>query len=258
MKKELLAWGFVQSLADPCMFVYKERKIQILVYVDDVLAAVKEQSQTRWFWKKLARRFNAKNLGEVHKVLGVRVTRDRKHRTIFLNQEQYLRAVLDKFGITSKKHKDKKIPSADYTSFRPATNNDTRIDITEYQQGIGSLMFAIVLTRPDIAFTLRKLSQYISDPAEHYSHALKNLLRYLRSTVTIKLCYGPGGAHLQFIVYSDADWASDTVNQKSVLGSTAMFYRGLISWSSKKQQSVATLSCESKYIALLTCCMQGQ
>jgi hypothetical protein len=258
MKKELLAWGFVQSLADPCMFVHKERKIRILVYVDDVLAAAKEQSQTEWFWKKLSARFNAKNLGEVHKVLGVRVTRDRKHRTIFLDQEQYLRAVLDKFGMSSKKHKDKKIPSADYTSFRPATDDDTRINITEYQQGIGSLMFAMVLTRPDIAFTLGKLSQYMSDPAEHHGHALKNLLRYLRSTVTMKLRYGPGGAHSQFVVYSDADWASDTVDRKSVSGSTAMFYGGPISWSSKKQRSVATSSCESEYIALSTCCKQGQ
>jgi len=258
MKKELLAWGFVQSLADPCMFVHEERKIRILVYVDDVLAATKDQSQTEWFWKKLSGRFNAKNLGEVHKVLGVRVARDRKHRTIFLDQEQYLRAVLDKFGMSSKKHKDKKIPSADYTSFRPATNDDTRIDTTEYQQGIGSLMFAMVLTRPDIAFTLGKLSQYMSDPAEHHGHALKNLLRYLRSTVTMKLRYGPGGAHSQFVIYSDADWASDAVDRKSVSGSTAMFYGGPISWSSKKQRSVSTSSCESEYIALTTCCKQGQ
>jgi hypothetical protein len=135
----------------------------------------------------------------------VRVTRDRKHRTIFLDQEQYLRAVLDKFGMLNKKHKDKKIPSADYTSFRPATDNDTRIDTTEYQQGIGSLMFAMVLTRPDIAFTLGKLSQYMSDPAEHHGHALKNLLRYLRSTVSMKLRYGPGEPHSQFVIYSDAD-----------------------------------------------------
>lgn len=258
MKKELLAWGFVQSLADPCMFVHEERKIQILVYVDDILAAAKEQSQTEWFWKKLSGRFNAKNLGEVHKVLGVRVTRDRKHRTIFLDQEQYLRAVLDKFGMSNRKHKDKKIPSADYTSFRPAADNDTRIDATEYQQGIGSLMFAMVLTRPDIAFTLGKLSQYMSDPAEHHGHAMKNLLRYLRSTVTMKLRYGPGGAHPQFVIYSDADWASDIVDRKSVSGSTAMFYGGPISWSSKKQRSVATSSCESEYMALSTCCKQGQ
>ena len=66
-------------------------------------------------------------------------------------------------------------------------------------------MFAIVLTRLDIAFTLRKLSQYISNLAEHYSYALKNLLQYLRLTVTIKLRYRLGGAHLQFVVYLDAN-----------------------------------------------------
>jgi hypothetical protein len=66
-------------------------------------------------------------------------------------------------------------------------------------------MFAIVLTRLDIAFTLGKLSQYMSDPAEHHGYALKNLLRYLRSTVTMKLRYGLGGAHSQFVVYLDAN-----------------------------------------------------
>ena len=74
----------------------------------------------------------------------------------------------------------------------------------------------------------------------------------------MKLRYGPGGAHSQFVVYSDADWANDTVDRKSVSGSTAMFYGGPISWSSKKQRSVATSSCESEYIALSTCCKQGQ
>jgi hypothetical protein len=66
-------------------------------------------------------------------------------------------------------------------------------------------MFAMVLTRLDIAFTLGKLSQYISDLAEHYGHDLKNLLRYLRLTVTMKLRYGLGRAHSQFVVYLDAD-----------------------------------------------------
>ena len=258
MKKELLAWGFVQSLADPCMFVHKEKNLQILVYVDDVIAAAKDPTQTEWFWKKLSGRFNAKNLGEICKILGVRVTRDRKRRTIYIDQEHYLRAVFDRFGMSNKKYKDKKIPSADYKSLRPATDDDTRIDITEYQQGIGSLMFAMVLTRPDIAFTLGKLCQYMSDPVEHHGHALKSLLRYLRSTATMKLRYGPGGAHSKFVIYSDADWASDAADRRSVSGSVAMFYGGPISWSSKKQRSVATSSCESEYMALSTSCKQGQ
>ena len=119
-------------------------------------------------------------------------------------------------------------------------------------------MFAMVLTRPDIAFVLGKLSQYMSDPAEHHGHALKNLMRYLKSTVKQRLRYGPGGVFKHFVVYSDADWASDKSDRKSVSGSVTMFYNGPISWSSKKQRSVATSSCESEYMALSTCTKQGQ
>jgi hypothetical protein len=130
--------------------------------------------------------------------------------------------------------------------------------LTEYQQGIGSLMYAMIFTRPDIAFVLGKLSQFMSEPVEHHGHALKYLMRYLKSTIKQRLRYGPGGVYKNVAVYSDADWASDKSDRKSVSGSVAMFYGGPISWSSKKQRSVATSSCESEYIALSTCAKQGQ
>jgi hypothetical protein len=114
-------------------------------------------------------------------------------------------------------------------------------------------MFAMVLTRPDIAFVLGKLAQFMSDPVEHHGHALKNLMRYLRSTLNQKIRYGPGGEFEHFTLYSDADWASDKSDRKSVRGYVIMFYGGPISWSSKKQRSVATSSCESEYMALAMC-----
>ena len=116
----------------------------------------------------------------------------------------------------------------------------------------------MILTRPDIAFTLGKLSQYMSNPCERHGKALKKLLRYLNSTITQKLRFGPGGAHKRFAVYSDADWAGDKVDRKSVSGYVIMFYGGPIAWGSKKQKSVATSSCESEYIALAMCTKQGQ
>ncbi|KAI0999419.1 hypothetical protein K3495_g8778 [Podosphaera aphanis] len=118
-------------------------------------------------------------------------------------------------------------------------------------------MYAVIFTRPDIAFVLGKLSQFMSDPAEHHGQASKNLFRYLKSTADQKIRYGPGETHKQFVVYSDADWAGDKVDRKSISGSIAMFYGGPILWSSKKQRSVATSSCESEYIALASCAKQG-
>ncbi|KAI1005576.1 hypothetical protein K3495_g2643 [Podosphaera aphanis] len=154
-------------------------------------------------------------------------------------------------------HKKKKIQATNYESLRPASKKDTRINVTEYQQAIGSLMYAMALTRPDIAFALGKLSHYMSDPAQHHGSALKNLMRYLKATVSQKLRYGPGRG-TQFSVYSDADWASDKADRKSVSGGVVMFYGGPISWPSRKQRSVATSSCNSEYIALSISAKQGQ
>ncbi|RFU24803.1 hypothetical protein B7463_g11531, partial [Scytalidium lignicola] len=146
-----------------------------------------------------------------------------------------------KFSITTGKHKTKKIPAADYESLRPATDDDTRINVREYQQGIGSILFTMIFTRPDIAFVIGKLSQFISDPVKHHGHALKNLMRYLRSTIKLRLRYSPGGVYKHFVVYSDADWANDKHDRKSISGNIVMFYNGPISWSSKKQKENANL-----------------
>ncbi|KAI1002516.1 hypothetical protein K3495_g5684 [Podosphaera aphanis] len=228
----------------------------LLVYFDDILAAALKVSHLEWFFEKLSSRYKAKDLGGVDRVLGIRITRDREKRTVYLDQEQYLTGVLERFGITNAQHKKKKIPATDYESLRPASKQDTRINVTEYKQAIGSLMYAMVLTRPDIAFVLGKLSQYMSDPAQHHGSAPKNLMRYLKATVSQKLRYGPGRG-TQFGVYSDADWASDKADRKSVSWGVVMFYGGPISWLSSKQRSVATSSSESEYIALSTSAKQG-
>jgi hypothetical protein len=96
-----------------------------------------------------------------------------------------------------------------------------------------------------------RLAQYMSKPAEHYGHAAKGVLRYLRSTIKQKLHYGPSKTHEECIAgYTDADWVSDNSDRKSISGRVVMFYGGLISWSSKKQNSVATSTAESEYISM--------
>ncbi len=85
MNAMLLEWGFIQSSADPCLYVHTKRSIRLLVYVDDITAATKTTDQLDWFFKKLSGRFTVKNLREISKILGVRVTRNRTNRTIDLD-----------------------------------------------------------------------------------------------------------------------------------------------------------------------------
>jgi hypothetical protein len=108
----------------------------------------------------------------------------------------------------------------------------------------------------------------MAKPAKHNGIALKNLMRYLRSTIKQKLRFGPGGAQTDIAkqyalpidvvkIYTDADWASDRHDMKSISGGVAMFYGGPISWASKKQNSGATSSAESEYIAMAMFTKQG-
>ncbi|KAI0991415.1 hypothetical protein K3495_g16772, partial [Podosphaera aphanis] len=182
IKKELKSKGFIQSLADPCLFTHPDKSLKLLVYVDDIVASARKSKEIDWFSQILHNRFKTKPLGEIKKILGARITRDRQNRTLYLDQEEYITSILDKFGITHSKHRAKRIPASDYEHLRPANPEDKRINITEYQQAIGSIMYAVIFTRPDIAFVLGRLSQFMSDPAEHHGQALKNLFRYLKST----------------------------------------------------------------------------
>jgi hypothetical protein len=99
----------------------------------------------------------------------------------------------------------------------------------------------------------------MAKPAIHHGHALKNLMRYVRSTIKQKIRFGPGGAHEnKFGIYTDADWASDKSDRKSISGGIGMFYGGPYCWASRKQKSVATSSAESEYVSQSMYAKQGQ
>jgi hypothetical protein len=132
IKAELITWSFEQTLAEPSLCVNHATGIILLVYVDDIAAAAKSKIQLQCFFETLSARFNARNLREIEKILGTRVTRDRKNRTLYLDQEQYLTTVLNRFGITPEKHTSKKIPTADYKSLRPPDKKNERINVSEY------------------------------------------------------------------------------------------------------------------------------
>jgi hypothetical protein len=85
------------------------------------------------FYDQLTSGFIAKNLGEIEKVLRVRIIRDRKQSSITLDQEQYLDTMLIKFNISKAKYKEKKISIADYKQIRPTNNNNIMINVNEFQ-----------------------------------------------------------------------------------------------------------------------------
>lgn len=257
MKEELLKWGFIQSKAEPCMYTHPDRHLIIMVYVDDIIAAASKTSDLDWFYSTIKKRFDTKNMGEIRKVLGIRVTRDRTNRIIELDQEDYLEKVLNKEGFKQSKSKPISTPIDGYEDIRPATPHDKRIDAGWYRQVIGSLMYAAVWTRIDIAFAVGRLSQFMQDPAECHKRAIHRVLRYLRSTISYRISFGPS-EDPTLVVYSDADYASNRADRKSISASVGLIGSGPVFWGSKKQKSVSTATTEAEYIAMATTAKQGQ
>ena len=257
---ELLKFGFQQCPSDPCLLMHYGRGIMLLIYVDDISIASKELSQIQWFKDEFMKVFKVKDLGEIKKILGINITRDRTKRTLRMDQSHYLKEILERLHMKPDKHRKTDISINGYDGLRPAGPDDERIDQREYQQIIGSLMYAAIHTRLDISFILGRFSQFLNDPAKHHGNILKGLLRYIRSTINRGIVYGPSGSSgsSTLIGYSDSDYAADKVERKSILGYVYMLAGGPISWMSRKQKSVATSTTEAEYTAMSSCVKEGK
>lgn len=119
-----------------------------------------------------------------------------------------------------------------------------------YPKVVGSLMHSIVNTRPDCAYTISSLAQYLSTPTILHMQALKQILRYLKGTLPYGIRYTRSPQGVVLHGYSDADWAGCQDTRRSTSGYCFLLANGVISWSSKKQQFVALSSTESEYMAL--------
>ncbi|PNX69458.1 putative copia-type protein, partial [Trifolium pratense] len=125
---------------------------------------------------------------------------------------------------------------------------DTMQDASLYRSTVGALQYA-TLTRPDIAYSVNKVCQFMPHPLESHWKAVKRILRYLKGTIHYGLLLQPSSSSPPFSLraYSDADWATDQDDRRSTSGSCIFFGSNLISWGSKKQQLVARSSTEAEY-----------
>ena len=115
-----------------------------------------------------------------------------------------------------------------------------------YQSAVGSLMYAMLGTRPDLAYAVSVVSRYSSNPTETHWKAVKRIFRYIRGTLSLQLTFK--GPLMPLNGYTDADWAGDRDTRRSTSGYVFNVGSGAISWSSKRQPTVALSSCEAEYM----------
>ena len=126
------------------------------------------------------------------------------------------------------------------------------MNIALYQRAIGSLMYVAIGTCPDLSFAIQTLSQFNHEPSTEHWTAIKCALRYLNGTLNLGITYDGASIGDSIFVegYSNSDWASNHNNRRSISGYTFLMGGGAISWSSKKQPTVALSSMEGEYMAI--------
>ncbi|KAL4016323.1 hypothetical protein IC575_023971 [Cucumis melo] len=198
-----------------------------------------------------------KDLGPAKKVLGIRIVRDRASKKLYMSQEQYIEKVLERFNMSQAKSVSSPLPSHFKLSCKQSPSTDKeKEDMSEvpYASAAGSLMYAMVCTRPDIAHEVGVVSRFMSNLGKQYWEAVKCIMRYLRGTSSLKLTFGDG--KLVLIGYTDLDMAGDIDSRKSTVGYFMTFIGGAASWQSRLQKCVALSTTEAEYIVATEACKE--
>ncbi|KAK1912922.1 hypothetical protein P3342_004858 [Pyrenophora teres f. teres] len=239
----LRALGFQEVPHEPCCLI--KDGIIIFFYVDDIILAYHKdmEHQAQQAIKRLQDKYLFTGGNDLQWFLGVEIIRDRESRTIQLSQAAYADKISRLADRTDIRH-DTPMATAELL---PRDGLASLSEINKYQRKIGSLLFAAVTTRPDIAFATSRLARFLSNPGQEHHDAADRVLLYLLATKHLALQLGDG-AGLQ--IASDASFADNTLDRKSSQGYAIKLFNGLIAWKANKQDTVTTSTTEAELLAL--------
>lgn len=240
--------GFSRCESDHSVYVNEKSKVLISVYVDDLVIAG-EPDEVKKTKQLLAQEFEMSDLGELHWLLGMKVIRT--EAGIHVNQTQYINSMLDKFGMANCRPVSTPMEGKLTAEMSSITAEDEKeMKDVPYRQAVGSLMYVMVGTRPDLAVALSSVSRFMENPGPDHWTAVKRIFRYLRGTSQCGLNFVSHSGKVQLVGYCDADWAGDLDTRKSTTGYVFSVAGGSVTWNCKRQPTVALSSTEAEYMSL--------
>ncbi|KAE8667060.1 Retrovirus-related Pol polyprotein from transposon TNT 1-94 [Hibiscus syriacus] len=249
----IMCLGYNRLNADPCAYFKRSGDndlVILLLYVDDMLVAGPNKDHIEDLKVKLAREFEMKDFGSANKILGMQIYRDRTNRKIWLSQKNYLKKILSRFNMQDCKPISTPLPiNFKLSSSMSPGSEEERMEMSRvpYASTVGSLMFVMICTRPDIAQAVGVVSRYMANPGKEHWNTIKRIMRYIKGTSNVALYYE--GSNLLINGYVDSDYTGDLDKSKSTTGYVFKVAGGAVSWVSKLQSVVATSTIEAEYVA---------
>ena len=243
--------GFHRSEADPAVFYlhHDGHILLIAIHVDDCKITGDSQEHVDKCKNAIKAQFSLTDLGPASWLLGIKITQNRKAQTLGLSQQSYIESILARFDFTDLKPLSTPMdPTIHYSKAQCPQTIEEKAAMRKipYREAISALMYCAVATRPDIALPTALLSQFVKNPGPAHWEAVKHIFRYLLSMKTLELIYGETDRGLKG--YADADGASQE-HRHAISGYAFLIDGGAVSWLSKKQDIITSLTAEAEYVA---------
>ena len=244
--KFMIEHGYTRSQFDNYVYfrkLFNGSFIYLLLYVDDVLITLKSKVEIDKLKAQLRTEFEMKDLGKAKKILGMEIQRDRRKGTVYLTQTQYLKKILQRFGVDGKT-KPVSTPLAPHfklsASMSPRTEEKRKhMAQIPYANAVGALIYAMVCTRPDISHAVSMMSKYMHDPGKGHWQAVKQILRYIHGITDIGLKFERDDRLGQNLVgYVDSDYAGDLDKRRSTTGYVFTLAKGPVGGQRYNQQQL--------------------
>ena len=244
--QSMKGYGYYQCQTDHTMFVKQNeggRKAILIVYVDDIIITGDDEKEIRQLKEKLALEFEIKDLGNLRYFLGIEVARSSKG--LSLSQRKYVLDLLKETGMIG--CKPASTPMEHNLKFALG-QEAAPVERGSYQKLVGKLIY-LAHTRPDISFPVSIVSQHMHNPNEEHMEAVMRILRYLKGTPGVGLLIQKHTGR-RISIYTDASWAGDLTDRRSISAYCTYVWGNLVTWRSKKQTVVSRSSAEAEYRAL--------
>ncbi|GJU77076.1 retrotransposon protein, putative, ty1-copia subclass [Tanacetum coccineum] len=222
--EEIKRFGFTQNLDEPCVYqkASGSNVTFLILYVDDIIIMGNHIPSLQSVKDYLGKCFAMKDLGEAAFILGIKIYRDRSKRLIGLSQSAYMDKILKRYRMDNSKRGH--IPMQERLDLNKTQGASTpeevkRMQNVPYASAVGSIMYAVRCTRPDVAFAQNITSHFQQNPGEPHWTAVKTILKYLRNTKDMFLVYGGNPEDKPRVdCYCNAGFETDIDDMKSLIG----------------------------------------